>query len=83
MRGLAGDALAAALPHRRTAVAAGCRADPAERWPPLPLPLTLPPAGFGFVEMESEDAAAAAIRALDQGDWNGRRLLVEVAKRPR
>ena len=33
--------------------------------------------------MESEDAAAAAIRALDQGDWNGRRLLVEVAKRPR
>lgn len=40
-------------------------------------------AGFGFVEMENEEAAAAAIRKLDGTDWNGRRLLVEVAKRPR
>lgn len=39
--------------------------------------------GFGFVDYNSEDDAKAAIRGLDQTEWNGRRLLVEVAKRPR
>jgi cold-inducible RNA-binding protein len=39
--------------------------------------------GFGFVDMGSEDDAHEAIRALNQVEWNGRKLLVEVAKRPR
>lgn len=39
--------------------------------------------GFGFVAMESVEAADRAVRKLDGTDWNGRRLLVEVAKNPR
>ncbi|KAL4425375.1 hypothetical protein ABPG75_009391 [Micractinium tetrahymenae] len=39
--------------------------------------------GFGFVDMADEEGAALAIRKLDGSDWNGRRLQVEVAKRPR
>jgi cold-inducible RNA-binding protein len=39
--------------------------------------------GFGFVDMESEEDAKEVMRALDGVEWNGRRLLVEVAKRPR
>lgn len=39
--------------------------------------------GFGFIDMEREEDAKDAIRGLDQTEWNGRRLLVEVAKRPR
>lgn len=33
--------------------------------------------------MESVEAADRAVRKLDGTDWNGRRLLVEVAKNPR
>jgi RNA recognition motif-containing protein len=35
--------------------------------------------GFGFVEMQ-EGAAEAAIQALDQSDFGGRRMVVSVAK---
>jgi RNA recognition motif-containing protein len=38
--------------------------------------------GFGFVEMESDDAAKAAIAALDGQDFEGRTIVVNVA-RPR
>jgi RNA recognition motif-containing protein len=36
--------------------------------------------GFGFVEMENEDAATAAISALNNTDFNGRALKVNVAQ---
>ena len=41
--------------------------------------------GFGFVEMEDEQAADAAISALDNSEFGGRNLKVNVAKerRPR
>jgi RNA recognition motif-containing protein len=41
--------------------------------------------GFGFVEMEDEQAADAAISALDNSEFSGRNLKVNVAKerRPR
>lgn len=35
--------------------------------------------GFGFVEMD-DGAAQAAIEALDQTDFNGRRMVVSVAR---
>lgn len=35
--------------------------------------------GFGFVEMD-EGAAEAAISALDQQDFNGRRMVVSIAR---
>jgi RNA recognition motif-containing protein len=38
--------------------------------------------GFGFVEMESQEAAQAAINALDGQDFEGRSIVVNVA-RPR
>lgn len=36
--------------------------------------------GFGFVEMEDESAATAAISALDNVEFSGRNLKVNVAK---
>jgi cold-inducible RNA-binding protein len=36
--------------------------------------------GFGFVEMEDETAAQAAIKALDGQDFEGRAIVVNVAK---
>lgn len=36
--------------------------------------------GFGFVEMEDDAAAQAAIRALDGRDFEGRPIVVNVAK---
>lgn len=39
--------------------------------------------GFGFVVMCDEHSVEDAVRDLNGADWNGRRLLVEVAKRPR
>jgi RNA recognition motif-containing protein len=36
--------------------------------------------GFGFVEMEDDDAAQAAIKALDGKDFDGRTIVVNVAK---
>ena len=43
------------------------------------------PRGFAFVEMEDGDAAAAAIEALNDQEFSGRRLRVSEAheKRPR
>jgi len=38
--------------------------------------------GFGFVEMESDDEAKKAIEALNDTDYEGRKLVVNVA-RPR
>lgn len=38
------------------------------------------PRGFGFVEMGSDSEAQAAIEGLDQQDFGGRRLTVNVAK---
>lgn len=38
--------------------------------------------GFGFVEMESQEAAQAAINALDGKEFEGRVIVVNVA-RPR
>lgn len=38
--------------------------------------------GFGFVEMSSDAEAQAAIEGLHEQDWNGRNMLVNVA-RPR
>jgi RNA recognition motif-containing protein len=38
--------------------------------------------GFGFVEMSSDDEARAAIEALDDNEFDGRRLTVNEA-RPR
>lgn len=38
--------------------------------------------GFGFVEMETEDEAKAAIAALDGKEFEGRTILVSIA-RPR
>lgn len=35
--------------------------------------------GFGFVEMENPDEANAAIAALNENDWNGRTLKVNVS----
>lgn len=39
--------------------------------------------GFGFVIMEDAAAADAAVQKFDGTDWNGRKLLVEVARNPR
>ncbi|KAJ6853312.1 peptidyl-prolyl cis-trans isomerase CYP63-like isoform X1 [Iris pallida] len=36
--------------------------------------------GFGFLSLERDEDADAAIRALDQTEWNGRILLVEKSK---
>lgn len=36
--------------------------------------------GFGFLSMERDDDADAAIRALDETEWNGRIILVEKSK---
>ncbi|CAA6671936.1 unnamed protein product [Spirodela intermedia] len=36
--------------------------------------------GFGFLSLEKDEEADAAIRALDQTEWNGRIVLVEKAK---
>jgi RNA recognition motif-containing protein len=36
--------------------------------------------GFGFVEMETDEAAQAAIKALDGQDFEGRSIVVSVAK---
>jgi cold-inducible RNA-binding protein len=36
--------------------------------------------GFGFVEMTNADEATAACRALDQREFEGRRLIVSEAK---
>jgi RNA recognition motif-containing protein len=36
--------------------------------------------GFGFVEMEDQDAAQAAIAALDNKEFEGRTIVVNVAK---
>lgn len=39
--------------------------------------------GFGFVVMTREEDADEAARDMNGRDWNGRRLLVEIAKNPR
>lgn len=39
--------------------------------------------GFGFVVMMDERGVKDAVRDLNGADWNGRRLLVEIAKHPR
>lgn len=36
--------------------------------------------GFGFLSLERDEDADAAIRALDQTEWNGRIVLVEKSK---
>jgi transformer-2 protein len=36
--------------------------------------------GFGFLSLERDEDADAAIRALDQTQWNGRIVLVEKSK---
>ncbi|PKU78153.1 peptidyl-prolyl cis-trans isomerase CYP63 [Dendrobium catenatum] len=36
--------------------------------------------GFGFLSLEKDEHADAAIRAVDQTEWNGRILLVEKSK---
>jgi RNA recognition motif-containing protein len=36
--------------------------------------------GFGFVEMEKDEAAQAAINALDNKDFEGRTIMVNVAR---
>lgn len=36
--------------------------------------------GFGFVEMESDEAAQEAIRALDGQEFEGRSIVVNVAR---
>ena len=36
--------------------------------------------GFGFVEIEEQDAAQAAIAALDGKEFEGRTIIVNVAK---
>eukprot|EP00262_Sarcandra_glabra_P021915 TRINITY_DN9451_c0_g2_i1.p1 TRINITY_DN9451_c0_g2~~TRINITY_DN9451_c0_g2_i1.p1 ORF type:complete len:556 (-),score=105.16 TRINITY_DN9451_c0_g2_i1:287-1954(-) len=38
--------------------------------------------GFGFLSLERDEDADAAIRALDQTEWNGRVVLVEKSKTP-
>jgi RNA recognition motif-containing protein len=38
--------------------------------------------GFGFVEFEDDDAAQAAISALNDQEFDGRRLRVNVAQPP-
>jgi RNA recognition motif-containing protein len=40
------------------------------------------PKGFGFVEMESAETCQAAIDALNENEWMGRKLVVNIA-RPR
>lgn len=39
--------------------------------------------GFGFVELEDDDQAAAAIEALNNSDFGGRNVVVNVARPPR
>lgn len=36
--------------------------------------------GFGFLSLGRDEDADAAIRALDQTEWNGRIVLVEKSK---
>ncbi|KAL3701541.1 hypothetical protein R1sor_019563 [Riccia sorocarpa] len=38
--------------------------------------------GFGFLTLERDEDADAAIKSLDQTEWNGRIVLVEKAKTP-
>lgn len=38
--------------------------------------------GFGFLSLERDEDADAAIRALDQTEWDGRVILVEKSKTP-
>lgn len=38
--------------------------------------------GFGFLTLERDEEADAAIRSLDQTEWNGRIVLIEKAKTP-
>lgn len=38
--------------------------------------------GFGFLSLDRDEHADAAIRGLDQTEWNGRIVLVEKAKSP-
>lgn len=38
--------------------------------------------GFGFLSLDRDESADAAIRGLDQTEWNGRIVLVEKAKAP-
>ncbi|KAH7285983.1 hypothetical protein KP509_33G054100 [Ceratopteris richardii] len=38
--------------------------------------------GFGFLSLDRDENADAAIRGLDQTEWNGRIVLVEKAKSP-
>ncbi len=38
--------------------------------------------GFGFVTMSSEQEAQDAIAALNESDWEGRKMLVNVARPP-
>lgn len=39
--------------------------------------------GFGFLSLERDEDADAAIRAVDQTEWNGRVVLVEKSKTSR
>ncbi|KXZ53050.1 hypothetical protein GPECTOR_8g45 [Gonium pectorale] len=39
--------------------------------------------GFAFVVMSGETEAEDAVRDMNGRDWNGRRLLVEIARNPR
>ncbi|PSC76068.1 serine arginine repetitive matrix 5-like isoform X2 [Micractinium conductrix] len=39
--------------------------------------------GFGFVTMDTDEDAELCVRKLNGSDWQGRRLLVEIAKNPR
>ncbi|KAJ0103102.1 hypothetical protein Patl1_04185 [Pistacia atlantica] len=39
--------------------------------------------GFGFLSLETDEDADAAIRALDETEWNGRVILVEKSKSTR
>lgn len=36
--------------------------------------------GFGFLSLERDEDADAAIRAMDETEWNGRIILVEKSK---
>ncbi|GIL46572.1 hypothetical protein Vafri_3554 [Volvox africanus] len=46
-------------------------------------PITGESRGFAFVAMSSETEAADAIRDMNDREWNGRRLLVQIARNPR
>lgn len=46
-------------------------------------PTTRESRGFAFVVMSNEREAEEAARDMNGRDWNGRRLLVEIARNPR